>query len=61
MIPFKQVKNNPEWKKEYEVDVVIKRVHICKSCRNKARKGCCPNYSSENRSMVTMIMGWSVQ
>ena len=61
MIPLKQVKNNPEWKKEYEVDLFTKRVHICKSCKNKAHKGCCSNYSSENRSMVTMIMGWAAQ
>ena len=39
MIPLKDIKNNPEWKKEYEVDMVIKRVHICKSCKGKAHKG----------------------
>ena len=61
MIPFKQVKNNPEWKKEYEANMYIKRVHICKSCKNKACKGCCPDYSSENRSMITMVMGWSAK
>ena len=61
MIPFKQVKNNPEWKKEYEVDMVIKRVHICKSCKGKAHKGCCSYYSPENRSKITMVMGWSAQ
>lgn len=61
MIPLKDVKNNPEWKKEYEADMVIKRVHICKSCKGKAYKGCCSCYSPENRSKITMIIGWSVQ
>ena len=61
MIPLKQVKNNPEWKKEYEANMVIKRVHICKSCKGKAYKGCCSWYSPENRSKVTMVMGWSAQ
>ena len=61
MIPLKDIKNNPEWKKEYEADMVIKRVHICKSCKGKAHKGCCSCYSPENRSKITMVMGWSAQ
>ena len=61
MIPLKQVKNNPEWKNEYEANMVIKRVHICKSCKGKAYKGCCYCYSPENRSKITMVMGWSAQ
>lgn len=59
MLSLKDLKNNPEWKKEYELQLTIKRVHICKSCKNKARKGCCFEYSSQNRSMVTMVIGWS--
>jgi hypothetical protein len=59
MLSLKDLKNNPEWKKEYELQLTIKRVHICKSCKNKTRKGCCFEYSSQNRSMVTMVIGWS--
>lgn len=61
MIPLKLVKNNPEWIKEYEDDIVTKRVHMCKSCKSKAQKGCCSNYSTVNRSMITMVIGWSEQ
>lgn len=59
VIPFKEVKNHPEWKPEYEKLVLVKRVHMCKSCKSKARKGCCPHYYTKNRVMIKMIVGWS--
>lgn len=59
MVPFKQVKNSPEWKPEYEELVQVKRVHVCKSCKSKARKGCCPEYSPANRVMIKMVVGWN--
>ncbi len=59
IVPIKDVRKHPEWKNEYESMVEIKRVHVCKSCRNKAHIGCCKNYSTSNRVMVRVIVGWS--
>ncbi len=59
VIPIKEVKNHPEWKPEYEKLVQVKRVHMCKSCKSQARKGCCPQYSPKNRVMIKVIVGWS--
>jgi len=59
VIPIKEVRNHPEWKPEYEKLVQVKRVHMCKSCKSKAQKGCCPLYSPKNRVMIKVIVGWS--
>ena len=32
---------------------------MCKSCKGKAHKGCCSEYSSNNRVMIKMVIGWS--
>lgn len=59
MVPFKEAKSRPGWKHEYKNVVQVKRLHMCKSCRGKARKGCCPEYSPKNRVMIKMIVGWN--
>jgi hypothetical protein len=59
MVPLKDAKNKPGWKPEYRDLAQVKRMHICKSCKCKARKGCCPEYSSGNRVMIKMIVGWN--
>ena len=40
-IPIKSVKQHPEWDPAFEKTVEVKRIHVCKSCKGKARKGCC--------------------
>ena len=32
MCSWKEMKQNPEWKDEYENNLEIKKVHMCKSC-----------------------------
>ncbi len=59
MTPLKEAKSKPEWKPEYRDLAQVKRMHICKSCKCKARKGCCPEYSPRNRVMIKMIVGWN--
>ena len=59
MVPIKNVKMHPEWTKEYEACITTKRVNMCKSCKEKAHKGCCLEYSSSNRVMIKMVIGWS--
>ena len=54
MIPVKMLKSCDGWKPEYEKRLTIKRVHVCKSCRFKSYKGCCPEYSTSNRVMIKM-------
>ncbi len=58
MVPIKNVKMHPEWTKEYEKYITTKRVNMCKSCKGKAHKGCCSGYSSGNRVMIKMVIGW---
>ena len=55
---LKDMKSHPEWMDEYKDRVQVKRVNICKSCRRKAKKGCCKYYSAENRVMLMMVIGW---
>lgn len=59
MVPLKDVKTNIEWKNVYEDDIIVKKLNICKSCRRKAHKGCCSEYSANNRVMIKMVIGWS--
>ena len=59
MVPIKNVRRNPEWNKEYETYITTKDIHVCKSCKSRAYKGCCSEYSSNNRSKIRMIVGWS--
>jgi hypothetical protein len=59
MVSLKNAKNKPGWKPEYRELAQVKRMHICKSCKCKARKGCCPEYSPGNRVMIKMIVGWN--
>lgn len=58
MVSFKEAKNKPDWKPEYKDMAQVKRLHMCKSCKGKAMKGCCPEYSPKNRVMIKMIVGW---
>ncbi len=59
MVPIKEAKRKQGWRSEYADLAQVKRMHICKSCRTKARKGCCPEYSPANRVMIKMIVGWN--
>lgn len=59
MIPIKDVKRNPEWKDEYLEHITTKLVNVYKSCRKRAYKGCCFDYSANNRTKVKMVVGWS--
>ena len=59
MMPLKKMKSHPEWKELYRADVEIKKVQVCKSCGKKSAKGCCLEYSTKNRSVLTMVIGWS--
>ena len=59
MMPLKEMKKHPEWKEEYRKYLEIKKVQICKSCGKKSLKGCCPGYGASNRSMLTVVIGWS--
>lgn len=59
MIILKTVTEHPFWKKEYRMDLSIKKFQMCKSCGKRALRGCCDNYSSTNRKPITMIVGWS--
>ena len=59
MMPLKEMKRHPEWKEEYKKCIEIKKVQICKSCGKKSLKGCCPSYNASNRSVLTMVIGWS--
>jgi hypothetical protein len=59
MVSYKDAKKKPGWRSEYRDLAQVKRMHMCKSCKSKARKGCCPEYSSGNRVMIKMIVGWN--
>jgi hypothetical protein len=59
MMSLKEMKRHPEWKQEYECNIDIKRIHICKSCNKRSFKGCCSEYSTRNRVMLKMVIGWS--
>lgn len=60
MVSLKSVKRHPDWREEYRHEVNIKRINMCKSCKSRAYKGCCSEYSPTNRVMVKMILGWSM-
>ena len=59
MMPLKEMKRHPEWNEEYKRHIEIKKLQICKSCNKKSLKGCCSSYSVSNRSVLTMVIGWS--
>ncbi len=52
-------RSNSEWMPEYKAELNTKILNRCQTCGNRARKGCCPFYSAENRSKTMMIIGWS--
>ena len=52
------MKRHPEWMPKYRYKITTSRMHICKSCKQKWVKKCCNSYSQENRSMLTMVIGW---
>lgn len=55
--PLKQLSKHPEWKPEYRNRVETRKMNICKSCNKKWLKGCCQNYSRNNRTIWTMVTG----
>lgn len=63
MIPLKEVKTHPEWKKEYERFVEIKDVNMCKGGHRAykirySNEACCSEYSQSYRVKKRMIIGW---
>ena len=58
MISLACVKQHSEWHNKYLQDVESRFVNMCKSCGSKAIKGCCSNYSVNNRKKLKMIIGW---
>ena len=59
MMSLKVLKRNPGWKAEYEDNLTIKRIHMCKSCGSRAFSGCCSGYSTKNRKQMMMVLEWS--
>lgn len=58
MMPIKEMRKHPEWKKKYLDDAELKDIHMCKSCPDRSYSGCCPEYSATNRKKVRMVIGW---
>ena len=48
------------WSKDYSafkrLGYVVERRHMCRACKQPARRNCCENYSSANRSHIDVIM-----
>ncbi len=59
MMDWKIASSNSEWMKEYESQLIIKKVNKCKTCGNKAIRGCCGDYSAKHRVIKKQIIGWS--
>ena len=59
MISLQKVRMHPEWIREYETHITTKFINICKSCKNKAHKNCCSEYSPINLGKIKMVIGWS--
>ena len=58
MMPIREMKRHPEWQTKYIVQVDLKDVNMCKSCKQRAYSSCCPEYSTSNRNKVRMVIGW---
>jgi hypothetical protein len=58
IIPLKELRKNPGWRKENEKELEIKLIHICKSCGKKANQGCCSDYHANNRTKIKMVLDW---
>ena len=58
MYPLVDMRQHPEWIPGYRKHVEVKRITICRSCKKRSIKECCPEYSSKNRTMQTMVIGW---
>lgn len=58
MMPIREMKKHPEWQTKYISQVDLKDVNMCKSCKQRAYSGCCPEYSTSNRNKVRMVVGW---
>lgn len=55
---LKQLSRHPEWKTAYKDNIETRKMNICKSCYKRWLKGCCANYSRNNRTMWVMAIGW---
>jgi hypothetical protein len=58
MYPLVDMRRHPEWVPGYRKHIEVKRVNICKSCKKRFIKGCCPGYRADNKTMQTMVIGW---
>ena len=58
MCPLVDMRQHQEWVPIYRKHVEVKRITICRSCRKRFIKGCCSEYSSKNKTMQTMVIGW---
>lgn len=56
--PLKKVSRHPEWKAAYKSEIETAKMNICKSCEQRWLKGCCANYSRNNRTIWVMVVGW---
>jgi len=60
-------KTDYKWSNVSDNDVLIKEgykiktIHICASCKKKANKGCCDNYSTKNRRKKKVIIGMVIR
>ena len=59
IVSIKEIKRHPEWKNEYAKNIITKLINVCKSCNKKAYKGCCSNYSSQNRCKIKVVVGFT--
>ncbi len=56
--PLKKLSRHPEWNKAYLAKIETKKMNICKSCHQRWLKGCCAEYSRNNRTIWVMVVGW---
>lgn len=59
MVPLSVMVRKPGWQKSFRNCVNVKVVSICQSCRKKANKNCCYEYTSANRTTALMVIGWA--
>ncbi len=60
ILQLKEAQARIQWKPEYRHVMRTKTVNMCKSCKNRAYVGCCPEYSQANRKKVVAIIGWQL-
>lgn len=59
MTKLGDMKQLPEWRNEWRDCLEIKQTQMCKSCGEKAKRGCCEYYATTNRKPLLMVYGWT--